>query len=48
MGKENAQLEYDNIMELFRKQTESKDEHISEDAKFYVEQLEKVKKLLEA
>jgi len=48
MCKENAQQEYDKIMELFRKQTESKDEHISEDAKFYVEQLEKIKKLLEA
>lgn len=46
IGKENAQQEYDNIMALFRKQTESKDEHISEDAKFYVIQLEKVKKLL--
>jgi hypothetical protein len=46
MDKKNAQIEYDNIMELFRKQTESKDEHISEDAKFYVMQLEKVKNII--
>lgn len=46
MGKEDAQQDYDNVMGIFRKQTESEDEQISGDAKFYIEQLEKVEKLL--
>ena len=46
MGKENAQQEYNKVMEIFRKQLESNDENIREDAKIYVEQLEKVENML--
>jgi len=46
MGNEDAQQDYKNVMEIFHKQLESKDENIREDAKIYVEQLEKVEKML--
>ena len=46
MGKENAQQEYKKVMEIFHKQLESNDENIQEDAKIYVEQLEKAQKTL--
>lgn len=46
MGNENARQEYNKIMEIFHKQLESNNENIREDAKIYIEQLEKAENML--
>jgi hypothetical protein len=45
MGDASAQPEYDKVMGIFREQLTGDDEHVAEDAKWYVMQLEKIEKM---